>query len=144
MTDDLDAALAGLEATQKRSHRIFRRTVLISAGLLLALAVLNVVLVLLSPIHDPWLFRNLIAIGGLTVLGMLGHLGATRAYQTVVDRDALLLDETRKRVELSRVLDEVRDQMRPLVDAMHEAHAKGVALVIQPFDIEPLKPPVLN
>lgn len=145
--DDLDASLAALEATQKRSHRIFRRAVLTNVGALLALASLSATLVLLgaaSHTHDLWLYRNLITIGGLTTLGLLGHLSAVRAYQIVVERDALLLEQTRKRVELSRALDELRDQMRPLVDAMREAHAHGVAVVIQPVGIAPPKLPVLN
>jgi hypothetical protein len=142
MTDepDIEASLADLEKSQKRYQRVFRRATLAALGALLLLAAVNVLMVVvgaIGPIRDPWFYRNLTAIGGLTLLGMMGHLGATRAYRALVERDAELLDSYRKRAALEKVLGEMRDEISPLMAAIDDARAKGVAVVIHPMDGPP-------
>jgi hypothetical protein len=137
MTDDaeIEVILARLAATQAKSHRVFRRTTLTSAGALLLLAAINAAFVLLG--GGAWVMRDLVMVGGLTCLGMLGHLGAVTAYQVVVQRDAELLDGLRKQAEMATALDEVR----PLMAAIEEARIKGVPLLIPPGSVAPAAGP---
>lgn len=131
LPDDIEELLAKVEATQKRSHRVYRRVTLLAAGMLLLLALLNAGMALMgaSFVHDPWLYRNLIAIGGLTLLGMMGHVGAVHAFHVLVGHDAELLKHMRREAELAMVVDE----MRPLMAAITDARARGMSLVIPPL-----------
>jgi hypothetical protein len=128
---DIEEVLERVAKAQAKSHRVFRRTVLTSAGALLLLAAVNIIFVALG--GGPWVFRDGVTVGGLTMLGMLGHLGAVRAYQVVVQRDAELLAGFRKEAEMAIALDGVR----PLMDAVEDARTKGVTLLIPPSGLPP-------
>jgi hypothetical protein len=128
-------ALARLEATQKRSHRIFQRDILLSMAALLLLAAVNVFLLMTAP--AVWLLRGLIAVGGLTVVGLMGHLQGMLMFRIVVDRDAELLQRWRRERDLSTVVNDVA----PLMEAIKDAHSRGVALVISPDPPEGWSPP---
>jgi hypothetical protein len=133
MTDepDIEAVLERVAKAQAKSHRVFRRTTLTSLGALLLLAAVNTAFVMLG--GGVWVMRDLVTIGGLTVLGMMGHLGAVRAYQVVVQRDSELLAGFRKQAEMAIALDGVR----PLMDAVEDARTKGVTLLIPPSGLPP-------
>lgn len=144
MTDepDIETSLADLERTQKRAHRTYRRATLLSAWSLIVLATIDTGFVLLG--GGVWVPRDLTAVGGLTVMGMLGYVGAARAYRALVERDADLIDSFRKRAELEKALREVRDEIAPLMEAISSARARGAALVIHPFEpygLPPTEPP---
>lgn len=135
LPDDIEASLTQLGEKQAESHRAFRRVTLLAAGAFLLLALLDAILVLIGAIrglHDPWVYRNLITIGGLTGLGLMGHMGAARAFQVVVQRDAEVLEGLRKQAMMAAALDE----MRPLMAAIEEARIKGVPLLIPPGSVE--------
>lgn len=127
--EDIEALFAKMEAAQKRSHRIFMRVTVTSVGTFLLLAAVNAAFVVLG--GGAWVPRDLVAIGGLTTLGMLGYLGAVRAYQVVVERDRQLLERYRKEAALAETVDAIR----PLMAAIEDANARGVPLLIPPGSI---------
>lgn len=135
MTDDLDdveAALASLQTTQQRSHRVYRRTALLSLCALATLAGLDSALVVIG--SGQWMARDLVMVGGLTVLGMVGYLGAAGAYRVVVARDAEIVAQFRKQIAMAQTL----DGMKPLIEAIENASAQGVGLLIPPGELPPL------
>lgn len=129
LPDSTEELLASVEAKQKASHRVFRRVTITSMGTLLLIAALDTLFVVLG--GGAWFWRDLVAIGGLTVLGMLGYLGAARAYQVVVQRDAELLEHMRNEARLAVAVDD----MRPLMAAIEDARQKGVPLLIPPGSV---------
>lgn len=127
--DEIETALASLEATQKRTQRQFRRAVVASLGTLLLLAVIDAGFVLLG--GGVWVHRDLVTVGGLTLLGMLGYLHTSTAYRMIVRLDAELIEAFRRQGQMSQALEEVR----PLMAAIEEARVKGVPLLIPPGSV---------
>jgi hypothetical protein len=142
MSDDVEASLTHLAETLERGQRALRRMIMVGAGGLLSLGLLDALFAGTRP-GDHFRLVNLVIIGGLTVMGLLGFSGATQTYRIIVKTDEELLKQMRQNADLVGELNGVR----PLLAAIEEAHSHGQPLLVMPPDADegqpapPIDPP---
>jgi hypothetical protein len=84
-----------------------------------------------------WVFRDGLADGSLGMLGLLACWGQALLYRALVGRDGEVLDRMREVAGMEAAMREIT----PLLRAINEAHAQGVALVIPPGTVNVEVPP---
>jgi hypothetical protein len=143
MSDDseLEAALDHLAETLQRGQRMMRRTLMLGTGALTSLGLLDAVMAVQR--GDRFAWPNVVILGSLTVMGLLGWSSAFQTYRMLVKSDEMLMKEMRRNAALSTDMAGVA----PLLEAIREAHSHGQPLMVMPADADevtsaaPTQPP---
>jgi hypothetical protein len=123
-------ALAQLEATQNRAHRVLRRPIIVLTSGIGALTLAHLLATWVG--RGPWVVRDMLQIVGLGFLGLVACWGQVVLYRMLVQRDGEVLESHRQKARMAAAIDD----LRPLMAAIRDAHSRGIALVIPPLDPE--------